>query len=155
MARKITPKDLALGVARISQEEASFAEHFGGMDHDRFVDQGVSIFRSAGEGGIATVDENATAAVRLLLECLLEPKAPEPFMGAGRTAAAWRMYTSELIRRVAANSEADLREIHAGYADQIDPRLETEVDLDGKKPEDYWVEFRMELAAIIEEATNG
>ncbi len=95
----------------IQGQETQFSDYFGAMDHDRFIDQGVSIFRSAAEG-IATVNPEADASVKTLLEAVIKAEAPKPSLfGAPRTEIAWRMYTAELIRRISENKNVDFREI--------------------------------------------
>lgn len=106
-----SPEEQARVVAEIQAVESSFAEEFAGMDTYRFIEQGVSIFRAAAEG-IPTVNPRADLAVDALLSAIVNGEAPQPsFFGAGRTAAAWRMYTGELVRRVARNQGIEFREI--------------------------------------------
>lgn len=91
--------------------DSSFAEMFAKMDTDRFIEQGVSIFRAAAEG-IPTVNPGADLAVSALLSAIIKGEAPQPSLfGAGRTAAAWRVYTGELVRRVASNQGVEFREV--------------------------------------------
>ena len=99
--------------ARIENEirtvESQFAAVFAGMETDAFIDQGVSIFRSAAEG-IPVVNEAADNAVKAVLDAVVKAEAPEPFIGV-RTAIAWRMYTAELVKRTVKNQGVEFRHV--------------------------------------------
>lgn len=95
--------------AEVGRVETQFADSFAEMDTDRFIEQGVSIFRAAADG-VPAVNEGADKAVKGVLEAVVKAEAPKPFMGE-RTAVAWRMYTAELLKRAAGNSGAELREV--------------------------------------------
>jgi len=98
--------------AAIAHEEAYFQGYFRDMDPERFVEQGVSIFRTAADV-IPSVNEEADAALRRLITALVTGEAPVPEIpGAGRTAIAWRMYTGVLVEKVAEWRGKDFREVH-------------------------------------------
>lgn len=125
-----TPEEQAQADAHLRAAEDGFADEFRDMDSERFIEQGVAIFRSATEG-IPSVNEGADNALRTLLTAITSGEAPKPFMG-GKTAAAWRMYTGELFRRVALVEDVDFYELPSDYE-----HCELPTDLGGLPAEEY------------------
>ncbi|MDB5164201.1 MAG: hypothetical protein JWS12_819 [Candidatus Saccharibacteria bacterium] len=97
--------------AEIMAVESGFAEHFAGMDTYAFVEEGIAIFRVVAEG-LPSVNKGADLALQGLLNVLVTGEAPySSLVFGGKAAAAWRMYTAELVKRTAVHSGKEFREV--------------------------------------------
>lgn len=72
----------------------------------------------------------------------------------GQTAAVWRVSTEQLIDRIAANKDVDLREVPLDYNPLKDAAVEVMVDPDDLSLDDFKLQYQAEWDNLKGQ-TNG